>query len=220
MPAEPRAERSELYFQSGDARCHGWLYMPDGASSEARPPIIVMAHGLGAVKALRLSAFAERFQAKGYACLVFDYRHFGESEGEPRELLSLDRQREDWRAAVAFARSLSEVDTERVVVWGTSFGGGHAIVTAADDADIVAAIAQCPFTDGLASARQALAEWQCPAGCRGGEGSSRSPRWPSTSARQGRGPPWRGWADGPPGRSGRLSQIARCFRAERGGLPQ
>ena len=154
MPAEPRAERSELYFRSGDARCHGWLYMPDGTSSEARPPIIVMAHGLGAVKALRLSAFAERFQAKGYACLVFDYRHFGESEGEPRELLSLDRQREDWRAAVAFARSLSEVDARRVVVWGTSFGGGHAIVTAADDADIVAAIAQCPFTDGLASARQ------------------------------------------------------------------
>ena len=154
MPAEPRAERSELYFQSGDARCHGWLYMPDGTSSEARPPIIVMAHGLGAVKALRLSAFAERFQAKGYACLVFDYRHFGESEGEPRELLSLDRQREDWRSAVAFARSLSEVDARRVVVWGTSFGGGHAIVTAADDADIVAAIAQCPFTDGLASARQ------------------------------------------------------------------
>ena len=98
MPAEPLAKRSELYFQSGDARCHAWLYMPDGASSEARPPIIVMAHGLGAVKAVRLSAFAERFQAKGYACLVFDYRHFGESEGEPRELLSLKRQREDWQA--------------------------------------------------------------------------------------------------------------------------
>ncbi len=154
MPAEPRADRSELYFRSGDARCHAWLYMPAETSSEARPPVIVMAHGLGAVKALRLSAFAERFQAKGYACLVFDYRHFGESEGEPRELLSLDRQREDWRSAVAYARSLSEVDTRRVVAWGTSFGGGHAIVTAADDADIVAAIAQCPFTDGLASARQ------------------------------------------------------------------
>ncbi len=157
MPAEPRSERSELYFQSGDARCHAWLYTPDEISAEARPPIIVMAHGLGAVKALRLSAFAERFQAEGYACLVFDYRHFGESEGEPRELLSIKRQRADWRAAIEFARSLPEVDARRVVAWGTSFGGGHAIVTAADDADIVAAIAQCPFTDGLASARQASA---------------------------------------------------------------
>jgi poly(3-hydroxybutyrate) depolymerase len=64
MPDQPRSERSELYFGSGDARCHGWLYMPDGTSSDARPPIIMMGHGLGAVKTLRLSAFAERFQAK------------------------------------------------------------------------------------------------------------------------------------------------------------
>ena len=154
MPAEARPKRRELYFRSGGARCHAWLYMPSGTSSGMKSPIIVMAHGLGAVKALRLSAFAERFQTEGYACLVFDYRHFGESEGQPRELLSLKRQREDWRSAVAFARSLSEVDARRVVAWGTSFGGGHAIVTAADDAEIVATIAQCPFTDGLASARQ------------------------------------------------------------------
>jgi fermentation-respiration switch protein FrsA (DUF1100 family) len=154
MPEDPRSERSELYFRSGDARCHAWLYMPDGTSSDARPPIIVMAHGLGAVKTLRLSAFAERFQAKGYACLVFDYRHFGESEGEPRELLSIKRQRADWRAAIEFARSLDEVDPSRVVLWGTSFGGGHAVASAADDGAVVAAIAQCPFTDGLVSARQ------------------------------------------------------------------
>ncbi len=113
-----------------------------------------MGHGLGAIKALRLGAFAERFQAAGYGCLVFDYRHFGDSEGEPRELLSIRRQRQDWRAAVAFARSLAECDERRVVLWGTSFGGGHAIVTAADDPTVVAAIAQCPFTDGFASARR------------------------------------------------------------------
>ncbi len=154
MPADPRSERSELYFTSGDARCHAWLYLPDGASSRAKPPVMVMAHGLGAVKALRLAAFAERFQASGYACLVFDYRHFGESEGEPRELLSIKRQRADWRAAIEFARSLEEVDPDRVVLWGTSFGGGHAIASAAGDGDVVAAIAQCPFTDGLVSARQ------------------------------------------------------------------
>ena len=147
-------ERSEVHFPSGSEQCHAWLYLPVATAQATPPPVIVMAHGLGAVKALRLAAFAERFQAAGYACLVFDYRHFGESEGAPRELLSLGRQRADWRAAVAFARSLPEVDSERTVVWGTSFGGGHAIVTAAEDADIVAGIAQCPFTDGIASARQ------------------------------------------------------------------
>lgn len=154
MPNGPGSERSELYFRSGDARCHAWLYLPAGTSSDVRPPVIVMAHGLGSVKTLRLSGFAERFQAAGYACLVFDYRHFGDSEGEPRELLSIRRQRADWRAAIEFARSLDEVDPSRVVLWGTSFGGGHAIATAAADHSVVAAIVQCPFTDGLASVRQ------------------------------------------------------------------
>lgn len=147
------AMRQDVTFVSGDARCHAWLYLRDTGDA-GPPPIIVMAHGLGAIKALRLGAFAERFQAAGYACLVFDYRHFGDSEGEPRELLSISRQREDWRAAVAYARTLPEVDPERVVLWGTSFAGGHAIATAAADHSIAAAVAQCPFTDGLASARQ------------------------------------------------------------------
>ena len=142
--------------------------------SEGPPPVIVMAHGLGAIKALRLSAFAERFQAAGYACLVFDYRHFGDSEGEPRELLSISRQREDWRAAVAYARSLPDVDTDRVVLWGTSFGGGHAIATAAADHAVVAAIAQCPFTDGLASARQISPLGSARLAVAAGEGPSRS----------------------------------------------
>jgi len=50
------------------------------------------------------------------------------------------------------ARRGEDVDAARVIVWGTSFGGGHAIVTAADDGEVVAAISQCPFTDGIASA--------------------------------------------------------------------
>jgi pimeloyl-ACP methyl ester carboxylesterase len=111
-----------------------------------------MAHGLGAVREMRLDAYAERFCAAGYACLVFDYRHFGASGGEPRQLLDIDRQLADWRAALAYVRTREEIDRSRIVVWGTSFGGGHAIVTAAGDGEVAAAISQCPFTDGFASA--------------------------------------------------------------------
>jgi pimeloyl-ACP methyl ester carboxylesterase len=101
---------------------------------------------------MRLDAFAERFVDAGYACLVFDYRHFGDSEGEPRQLLDIDRQLSDWAAAIAYARSRPELDPERVMLWGSSFGGGHVLVTAARDKRVAAAIAQCPFTDGPASA--------------------------------------------------------------------
>jgi pimeloyl-ACP methyl ester carboxylesterase len=112
-----------------------------------------MAHGLGAVKEMRLDAYAERFAAAGYAALVFDYRHFGGSTGQPRQLLDVGRQLKDWKSALAWARSCRDVDGSRLVVWGTSFGGGHAIWIAAEDGNVAAAIAQCPFTDGVASLR-------------------------------------------------------------------
>jgi dienelactone hydrolase len=140
-------ERSEVRFACGEDECAAWLYLPEGA----RPaPVVVMGHGLGAIKEMRLDAYAERFVAAGYACLVFDYRHFGESGGDPRQLLSVARQLEDWKAAIGYAKSHPELDPDRVAIWGSSFGGGHAIATAAE-VDVAAAIAQCPFTDGIAS---------------------------------------------------------------------
>lgn len=145
--------RLDLTFPSGGTSCAAWLYLPGCASAEHRAPVIVMAHGLGGTRELRLGAYAERFRDAGYACLVFDYRHFGDSQGQPRQLLAIDLQLEDWRAAIAFARAREELDPERVVLWGTSFAGGHVIAVAAADQHIAATISQCPFTDGIASAR-------------------------------------------------------------------
>jgi dienelactone hydrolase len=142
------SERLEVHFPSGDAKCQAWLYLPEGPQPH---PVIVMAHGLGGIRQMRLDAYAERFAAAGYACLVFDYRHFGASGGEPRQLLDIKLQLADWAAAIAYARSRADLDPARVVLWGTSFGGGHVIVAAARDGNVAATIAQCPFTDGLAS---------------------------------------------------------------------
>lgn len=140
-------QRLDVTFRSGDDWCSAWLLLPDG---DAPFPVVVMGHGLGAIREMGLMPFAERFVEAGYACLVFDYRHFGASGGEPRQLLSVARQREDWKAAIAHARSRPELDADRVVLWGSSFGGGHVIATAAE-VPVAAAIAQCPFTDGIAS---------------------------------------------------------------------
>lgn len=145
--------RHDVELTSEGERCAAWLYRPDADpdGSGAPRPAVVLAHGLGGTRAMRLDAYAERFRAAGYVCLVFDYRHFGDSEGQPRQLLSVRRQLADWEAAIAFTRQLAGVDPERVVVWGTSFGGGHALTLAARDDRLAAAVAQCPFTDGVAS---------------------------------------------------------------------
>lgn len=111
-----------------------------------------MAHGFAAIRALRLDAYAARFAEAGYAVLVFDYRSWGDSSGEPRRVLDIGAQQQDWRAGVAYARSVEGVDTTRVVAWGSSFGGGHALHLAAVDHDLAAVIAQVPHISGPASA--------------------------------------------------------------------
>ncbi len=144
------ANRDDVWFNSGHRRISAWLYRPVGISD---PPLLVMAHGLGAVRTMRLDAYAERFGAAGYACLVFDYRNFGDSEGQPRQLVDVRSQLQDWTAAVAYARTLPDIDPNRIGLWGTSFSGGHVITTAARLPGIAAVVSQCPFTDGIASAR-------------------------------------------------------------------
>ncbi|XMB51506.1 alpha/beta fold hydrolase [Pseudomonas fluorescens] len=141
-------QRLDVSFLSKGTSCAAWLYLPE---ESAPHPVVVMAHGLGGVREMRLDAFAERFCEAGYACLVFDYRNFGASKGEPRQLLDIASQQEDWRSAVAYARTHEELDPAKVILWGSSFSGGHVIHTAVADEKIAAVIAQCPFTDGLAS---------------------------------------------------------------------
>jgi dienelactone hydrolase len=145
--------RFDVWIPSGSERLAAWLYRPAPARETA--PCIVMAHGFGGVRELRLDAFAERFAAAGYVAIVFDYRHFGASDGVPRQILDIGKQHADWAAAVAFARGTAGVDPARIVLWGTSFGGGHVLVTAARDAAIAAVVAQVPHTNASAAMRTA-----------------------------------------------------------------
>ncbi|HXF50085.1 MAG TPA: alpha/beta hydrolase [Dehalococcoidia bacterium] len=142
--------REPVTFESGGVRMAA-LFFPGEGPGPARRPCVVLGHGLGAVKEARLDAFAERFAAAGLACLAFDYRGFGESGGEPRQVVDIRRQQEDWRAAIAFARSLDGVDPDRIGLWGTSFSGGHVLEVAASDGRVRAVVAQVPLVDGRAS---------------------------------------------------------------------
>lgn len=141
--------RTDITFQSGDDCCAGWLYRPEGF--EGPRPLMVMAHGFSGTKELRLPAYAERFCAAGIGVLLFDYRHFGASGGEPRQLLDISRQHADFRRALAYARDLEWVDPERVGLFGSSFSGGHVLAVGAADGRVAAIVSQCPFTDGLAT---------------------------------------------------------------------
>jgi pimeloyl-ACP methyl ester carboxylesterase len=115
-----------------------------------------MAHGLGGTKEAGLEPYAARFCDAGFAVLAFDYRHFGASDGEPRQLAWIPYQLEDYAAAVQYARGLPGIDPGRIALWGTSLSGGHVIVTAARDQDIACVVAQCPWLDGRAAAIETM----------------------------------------------------------------
>jgi fermentation-respiration switch protein FrsA (DUF1100 family) len=148
MLTEVTSMRTDITFYSGDSYCAAWLYRPERSG---RVPLVVMAHGFSATRELRLDAYAERFCAAGFGALVFDYRHFGASGGQPRQLLDIGRQHADYRAAVTHARGIDWVDPDRIALFGSSFSGGHVIAVGAQDPRIAAVISQCPFTDGLAT---------------------------------------------------------------------
>ena len=143
----------DVCFESAGTMCAAWHLRGAGDSYTGLRgrPCAVMAHGFAGTRDSGLLGYAEGFAAAGLDVLLFDYRGFGASEGAPRQLVSYRRQRRDYHAAIAFARLLDGVDPERIVLWGTSYAGGHVVAVAARDRRVVAAIAVTPAMDGAAT---------------------------------------------------------------------
>lgn len=118
-------------------------------------PVVVMAHGIGAIKEAGLEPFAAAFVGAGYAAITFDYLHFGMSDGQPRGLLSVPQELRDCKDVIAWVRQQPRrFDINRIVFWGSSFGGMHVASLLAEDHGLAAGIAQCPCVDGLGASLQ------------------------------------------------------------------
>lgn len=88
--------------------------------------------------------------------LLFDYRHFGTSDGQPRQLLSIRRQLQDYEAALDVIRKVPWVDPERVGLWGSSLSGGHVVDVAVTDGKVAAVVAQAAAMDNRATVRRVV----------------------------------------------------------------
>jgi uncharacterized protein len=144
-------DRRDVTFSSHGETCAAWHLTGEGDAfaGERGRPCVVMAHGIGGTRDCALLPTAEELAEAGLDVVLFDYRGFGESTGEPRQVASPPRHREDYEAAVSFARGLPGVDPERIVLWGTSWSGAHVVYVAADDDRIAAVISQTPDCDGV-----------------------------------------------------------------------
>jgi fermentation-respiration switch protein FrsA (DUF1100 family) len=151
MPPEMKLEegvgedaelRIDVEFEGFDGTLlRGWWYAP-----EAGAPAVAMAHGFSAVKEMTLDRYAEVFCEAGLGVLVYDHRNFGASDGEPRQEIDPWAQVRDYRSAIGWLAARPEVDAGRIGIWGSSFSGGEAIVVAACDERVKAAVANVPFS--------------------------------------------------------------------------
>jgi uncharacterized protein len=143
----------EVGIDSHGSRLSAW-HLPAESAALTGPggrPCVVMGHGFAATRDAGLLPFARRFAAAGCDVVVFDYRGFGTSAGEPRQHVSHWRHRQDYHAAIAWARRLDGVNPEAIVLWGSSYSGGHVLPVAVQDGRIAAVVSQGAAMDGFAA---------------------------------------------------------------------
>jgi hypothetical protein len=161
----PTVLQRNITLWSDGTRLSGVLLYPKDHKEGEKLPAIVLCNGWGGTKAfLMRSGIAPRFAAAGYVVINYDYRNWGDSDsrlvvrGEMpkpdkdgyvtvkaqaiREVVDPFDQQEDIDAAVSYVHGEPMVDTDRIGIWGTSFGGGHAIYRVAHDSRIACVVAQ------------------------------------------------------------------------------
>lgn len=126
------------------------LFTPDAGKGPW--PVVIMGGGWCYVKELIMPEYAKHFLDVGVAALIFDYRNFGASDGEPRQHLDPWKQISDYRSAIDAVSYLEEfqadLDPERVAVWGISYSGGHVLAVGALDPRVKCIVSQIPIIEG------------------------------------------------------------------------
>ena len=148
--------QQKIVFKSKGLNCSGLFYLPDNYSADdvEASSAIAMAHGMGTTKEVGLPQFAERFADAGFAVRRVDFRNLGVSEGTPRGQVVAEDRLEGCRNAITWLQLQSQIDPERIGVWGFSFSGGHVLQVAAFDRRIKCVVAQVPAVSGFLVAQR------------------------------------------------------------------
>lgn len=132
-------QKEKVHFQSEGLKVVGNLFRPQNSKEEeVSLPAILVAGAMTGVKEQVAGQYAERIAKDGYVTLALDHRHFGESEGEPRQHEDPAKKLEDFKNAISFISSLKGIDRERIGACGISMGGGYMLQLAAFDRRIKA----------------------------------------------------------------------------------
>ncbi|KAI4639769.1 hypothetical protein J4E93_009123 [Alternaria ventricosa] len=137
-------DTQEVEFKTIDGlTLRGDLY--NAAVSSGKGPAVIITPGFNCVKEMFVPDVAEQFQKNGITALIYDPRTLGLSDGLPRNDIDPARQVSDYSDAVTFVKSLPNVDSSMIGIWGMSFSGVIALSATALDPRIRFCIAICPL---------------------------------------------------------------------------
>jgi fermentation-respiration switch protein FrsA (DUF1100 family) len=146
---EGKYTRKGITFPCSDVQCSGWLYLPSDLQPGEKLPGIVTANPITSIKQIALPNYAERLAQAGFAILVFDYRGWGSSEGEPRNHIAPYEQVQDVKDAITWLQNQAEIDPESMGGLGVSMGGAHMLYLATFDNRLDAVVAVATAINGV-----------------------------------------------------------------------
>jgi fermentation-respiration switch protein FrsA (DUF1100 family) len=146
-------------FYSQGVRLTGHLHVPDGLADGERRPGIALCHGFNAVQTVAVPDIAAHFSAAGYVVLRFDYRGLGASDGARGRIVPAEHV-QDIRNALTYLQTLSAVDPARLGLYGTSFGGSHAVVAASVDERVRALVSTVSIGNGRRWLQSMRRHWE------------------------------------------------------------
>ena len=156
-------ERSteKVEFFSDGSRIAGVFYLPENYRPGTRISGIVICGGYTSDKEGRSAQIVPPLLQAGFACLIFDYRGWGESEGN-RNRIICSEQVEDIQSATSYLVQREEVNPETVGLIGLSLGGPHVISAAAEDLRVKYVVSMWGLGDGERWLRgmRNLVEWR------------------------------------------------------------
>ncbi|MEU0030804.1 alpha/beta hydrolase [Streptomyces sp. NPDC006335] len=102
----------------------GDLFTPDGFNNNGHYQAVIVQGSLSSVKEMMSSTYARKFAEQGFVALAFDYAHYGESAGAPRQFESPAEKLSDLQAAVTYLSEQPYVDAVGMVGVCTSASNG------------------------------------------------------------------------------------------------
>lgn len=133
----------------------GNLFTPKNLNRNSKAPAIIVGHPMGAVKEQSANLYATMMAERGFVALSLDLPFWGESDGQPRNLVSPDIYAEGFSAAVDFFGAQAFVDRNRIGAIGVC-GSGSFVISAAKIDPRMKAIATVSMYDMGAVNRNAL----------------------------------------------------------------